>query len=101
MTFWNSERGRSPSMGAKTSRRATPNRAPIITLHVHDARLTGDQFHSTGATRVSPLEYREDGGAWFATVLDPEGNYLQIIELTQAYWVARENRSAAAGRADR
>jgi hypothetical protein len=34
-----------------------------------------------------PVEYRAD--AWFATLLDPDGNCIQIIELTDAYWAAR------------
>jgi predicted enzyme related to lactoylglutathione lyase len=82
------------------ARNLEPGRT-IINLHVHDARHVADQLDSIGSTWVSPLEYREDGGAWFATVLDPDGNYLQIIELTEAYWVARQNRFAAAGRPDR
>jgi predicted enzyme related to lactoylglutathione lyase len=82
------------------ARNPEPGRT-IINLHVHDARLTADQLDSIGATWVSPLEHREDGGAWFATVLDPDGNYLQIIELTEAYRSARRERFAAAGRPSR
>ncbi|HUY52754.1 MAG TPA: hypothetical protein VMV92_44820 [Streptosporangiaceae bacterium] len=31
------------------------------------------------------------------TVLDPDGNYVQVIELTDAYWVARRRRRLRAG----
>ena len=29
------------------------------------------------------------GDAWFATLFDPDGNLLQIIELTPTYWASR------------
>jgi hypothetical protein len=47
---------------------------------------------------VAALEYREPAGAWFGTVLDPDGNYVQIIELTDAYWAAKRERQLHAGR---
>ena len=37
-----------------------------------------------GVTWLAPPEYREQAGAWFGTVVDPDGNYVQIIELTPA-----------------
>jgi hypothetical protein len=48
-----------------------------------------------GVTWVAELEYRESAGAWFGTVQDPDGNYVQIIELTDAYWTAREQRAGS------
>ncbi|MFI0355678.1 VOC family protein [Actinomadura sp. 9N407] len=65
----------------------------IINLHVTDAQETARRLGSLGVNWVADLEYREDAGAWFGTVLDPDGNYLQIIELTAAYWVARRERA--------
>jgi hypothetical protein len=47
-----------------------------------------------GVTWLAELEYREPAGAWFGTVLDPDGNYPQIIELTDAYWAARQQHAA-------
>src|ERR1700761_53982 len=58
----------------------------IINLHVADARAAARRLDAVEVTWLAPLEYREPDGAWFATVLDPDGNYVQIIELTPAYW---------------
>jgi predicted enzyme related to lactoylglutathione lyase len=65
----------------------------ILNVHVADAQATARQLSALGGTWVAELEYREPAGAWFGTVLDPDGNYVQIIELTDAYWTAREQRS--------
>lgn len=64
----------------------------IINLHVGDARETARHLDSLGVTWVADLEYREQAGAWFATLADPDGNLVQIIELTPAYWTARRAR---------
>jgi hypothetical protein len=61
----------------------------ILNLHVADAEATARHLGAMGATWLAPLEYREQAGAWFGTVLDPDGNYVQIIELTPAYRAAR------------
>ncbi len=76
-------------------RTAEPGRV-IINLHVADAKEAARRLDELGVSWVAPLEYREGGGAWFGTVLDPDGNYLQIIELTDAYWAAKQARAAAA-----
>jgi ketosteroid isomerase-like protein len=70
----------------------------ILNVHVDDARATARHLDDLGVTWVAPLEYRDAAGAWFGTVLDPDGNYLQVIELTEAYWAARQERAGAAGR---
>jgi ketosteroid isomerase-like protein len=70
----------------------------ILNVHVDDARATARHLDGLGVTWVAPLEYRDAAGAWFGTVLDPDGNYLQVIELTEAYWAARQERPRAAGR---
>ncbi len=54
-----------------------------------DPKWSGQWLGASSSTR-------ETGGAWFATVSDPDGNYLQIIELTEAYWALRAGRFAAA-----
>lgn len=69
----------------------------ILNVHVDDARTTARQLDSLGVTWLAELEYREQAGAWFGTVLDPDGNYLQIIELTEAYWAGRGERARQAG----
>src|SRR6266581_8291153 len=70
----------------------------IINLHVTDARAAARHLDALKVTWLAPLEYREPDGAWFGTVSDPDGNYVQIIELTPAYWSARHQRAPQAGR---
>jgi predicted enzyme related to lactoylglutathione lyase len=69
----------------------------ILNLHVDDAEATARHLGARGVTWLAPLEYREQAGAWFGTVLDPDGNYVQIIGLTPAYWAARGQRAQQAG----
>ncbi len=77
---------------------ATEPARVILNLHVGNAQATALRLDDVGATWLAGLEYREDAGAWFGTVLDPDGNYVQIIELTPAYWAARQQRAGLAGR---
>lgn len=70
----------------------------ILNLEVDDAQRTARHLDSIGVTWLAPLEYRDAAGAWFGTVVDPDGNYVQIIELTDAYWAARAERARRAGR---
>jgi catechol 2,3-dioxygenase-like lactoylglutathione lyase family enzyme len=85
-----------------TGRNDVARRSPepgrlIINLHVPDARVITQHLNAIGVPWLVPLEYREPDGAWFGTVIDPDGNYVQIIELTEAYWVARRQRQRHAG----
>ena len=66
----------------------------ILNLHVDDARAAVAHLDGLGVTWVAELEFR--GDAWFATLLDPDGNCLQIIELTGGYWAARGRPSVLA-----
>ncbi len=66
----------------------------IINLHVHDAHAVAAHLDGMGATWLARLEYREQAGLWFATVIDPDGNYVQIIEVTPAYLTAKRSRQA-------
>jgi catechol 2,3-dioxygenase-like lactoylglutathione lyase family enzyme len=68
----------------------------ILNLHVDDARAAAAHLATLGVRWVAELELR--GDAWFAALLDPDGNCVQIIELTDAYWAAR-GRSSALSRA--
>ncbi len=76
-------------------RTAEPGRV-IINVHVADAKEAAGRLDELGVNWIAPLEYREGAGAWFGTVQDPDGNYLQIIELTDAYWAAKQARAEAA-----
>src|SRR3954465_5206117 len=68
----------------------------VVDVHVADARAAAQRLDEAGAPWVSPLEYR-DAGAWFGTVTDPDGNLVQVIELTPEYWRLRAERQRAAG----
>lgn len=80
------------------ARAAEPARL-ILNLHVPDARAAAARLDEIGVTWLAELEYRPQGGAWFATVVDPDGNYVQIIEITDAYWPARQEREQEHGQA--
>lgn len=71
----------------------------IINIHVDDAQATARHLDTIGVTWLAELEYRHPDEAWFGTVIDPDGNYVQIIELTEAYWAARQVRHVQPGRA--
>jgi predicted enzyme related to lactoylglutathione lyase len=51
----------------------------ILNFHVDDARATAERLNDIGVTWLVELEER-DGGR-FGTLVDPDGNYVQIIEL--------------------
>ncbi|GAA1546916.1 hypothetical protein GCM10009678_31930 [Actinomadura kijaniata] len=72
-------------------RAAEPERV-ILNLHVADARAVARRLDALGVEWVAEPEYREGAGAWFATLRDPDGNLVQIIELTPEYWTARRAR---------
>jgi predicted enzyme related to lactoylglutathione lyase len=57
----------------------------ILNYHVTDIQAHRRHLDELGVEWVSDVEYRADGGAWFGTVADPDGNYVQLIELTPAY----------------
>jgi len=71
----------------------------MLNFHVDDGRAVARHLDELGVSWIAELEYREPVGAWFATLADPDGNYLQIIELTPAYWAGRPdpNRRSGAG----
>ena len=66
----------------------------VLNYEVSDIRARARHLDGLGVTWVSPVEYREGGGAWFGTVADPDGNYVQLIQLTPDYWAQRRARHA-------
>lgn len=59
-------------------RAAEPGRH-LINLTVRDIRAAEKHLNSLGVTWVRPVE--ETGGGWFfSTLVDPVGNYLQILQ---------------------
>src|SRR5262249_30085475 len=68
---------------------APGNPAPgrgILNFPVGDARATPAPLTRLGVARVVAIEERTDG--LFGTLVDPDGNYLQIIELNERYRAA-------------
>jgi predicted enzyme related to lactoylglutathione lyase len=51
----------------------------VINFHVDDARATAAHLNELGVTWL--VEVEERPGGLFGTLLDPDGNYVQIIEL--------------------
>jgi predicted enzyme related to lactoylglutathione lyase len=51
----------------------------ILNFHVDDARAVAERLNGLGVSWLVELEDR-DGGV-FGTLVDPDGNYVQIIEL--------------------
>ncbi|MCQ4119090.1 VOC family protein [Rhodococcus tibetensis] len=52
----------------------------LLNVEVTDARAAAGRLDDLGATWLSPLEDRD--GSWFGTAIDPDGNYVQIIQLS-------------------
>lgn len=52
----------------------------ILNFRLPDARAAADRMEAAGTTWVSPLEDRD--GSLFATATDPDGNLVQIIQLS-------------------
>jgi predicted enzyme related to lactoylglutathione lyase len=55
----------------------------ILNFDVTDARATAARIDDLGANWIAPLEDRD--GSLFGTAIDPDGNYVQIIELSEAH----------------
>jgi predicted enzyme related to lactoylglutathione lyase len=64
----------------------------VLNYEVSDIQARARHLDEIGATWIAPVEYRADGGAWFATVADPDGNYIQLIQLAPEYWSQRRAR---------
>jgi catechol 2,3-dioxygenase-like lactoylglutathione lyase family enzyme len=71
---------------------AEPGRV-ILNHDVPDIHAAVRRLDAMDATWVSPVEYRDDAGLWFATVEDPDGNYVQLIQTTPEYWVRKYERA--------
>ena len=65
-----------------TERSPEPGRV-IFNFDVEDARAIAAGLDAIGTTWVAPLEDRD--GSLFATAADPDGNYVQIIQLSDEH----------------
>jgi predicted enzyme related to lactoylglutathione lyase len=68
----------------------------IVNLHVGDIRAAAARLDAAGVEWMVRPELRTD--AWFATFADPDGNVLQLIELTPAYFAARASADLGGAR---
>lgn len=55
----------------------------ILNFDVDDARAVAARLDDMGVTWLSPLEDRD--GSLFATAVDPDGNYVQLIQISAAH----------------
>jgi predicted enzyme related to lactoylglutathione lyase len=65
-----------------TDKNPEPGRT-ILNFDVADARGVADRMESAGVSWLAGLEDRD--GSLFATAIDPDGNYVQIIQLSEAH----------------
>ena len=68
----------------------------ILNFHTDDARAIADHLDEIGATWLVRVEER-DFGMLFGTVIDPDGNYIQIIELSNEYLESRKQENSHVG----
>ncbi|RNL84360.1 VOC family protein [Halostreptopolyspora alba] len=64
---------------------AEPGRV-ILNFDVSDARAIAERLDRMGTRWLSPLEDRD--GSLFATAIDPDGNYVQLIQLSEEHKAA-------------
>lgn len=55
----------------------------IVNFNVDDAQECSERLDSLGVTWLVPVEERDVG--WFGTLVDPDGNYVQIIQFKPEY----------------
>ena len=67
----------------------------ILNYHVTDIKRVAQHLDDRGETWVAGVEHR-DAGLWFATVEDPDGNYVQLIQTTPDYWRQKAIRAGDA-----
>jgi len=69
---------------------------PILNIHVDDARRTAAHLDDLGVSWLVAVEERRDGQ--FGTLIDPDGNYVQIIQLSPEYIASRQATESALSR---
>lgn len=58
----------------------------ILNFDVEDARATVKRIEEAGTRWVAPLEDRD--GSLFATATDPDGNYVQVVQISEEHRAA-------------
>ena len=59
----------------------------ILNFQVEDAQAVAAHVDELGVTWLLRPERREPG--WFGTLVDPDGNYVQIIQFFPAYFAGK------------
>lgn len=72
-----------------TDKNPEPGRM-ILNFDVDDARAVAAGLDEIGVTWLAELEDRD--GSLFGTVVDPDGNYVQIIQLSEEHRAAMASR---------
>jgi predicted enzyme related to lactoylglutathione lyase len=62
----------------------------IFNFDVADARGTVERLNGLGVSWLAELEDRD--GSLFATAIDPDGNYVQIIQISEEHRAAMEKK---------
>lgn len=65
-----------------TQRNPEPGRM-ILNFHVDDIQATADRLNAQGVTWL--VEPEDRGPGWFGTLVDPDGNYVQVIQFKPEY----------------
>lgn len=60
----------------------------ILNIEVADAKEASARVDASGAKWLAPLEDRD--GSFFATAIDPDGNYVQILQISEEHKAAME-----------
>ena len=69
--------------------RSTEPTRMILNFDVDDARAIAARMDERGTEWLAPLEDRD--GSLFATATDPDGNHVQIIQLSDEHRAAMDN----------
>jgi catechol 2,3-dioxygenase-like lactoylglutathione lyase family enzyme len=77
-----------------SARNAEPGRF-IVNFHTDDVQAIAKHLDAMGVTWLVEVEEREPG--WFGTMLDPDGNYVQVIQFKPGYGSAPQPAVAAGG----
>jgi predicted enzyme related to lactoylglutathione lyase len=70
-------------------RNSDPGRV-VLNVDTDDASAVVDRLNAMMVHWICPLEQRTNG--WFATFEDPDGNVLQILQLSDEYLATLENQ---------
>lgn len=62
----------------------------ILNFDVADARAVVERMTELGTPWLAEIEDRD--GSLFATAIDPDGNYVQVIQLSEAHRTAMEQQ---------